>query len=124
MQKAGEAESRIDGFGLVFLVALTLGSLFLLLQVVPKFEQIYEDALPGKPLPPLTLFVLQNRIGLALLDLGLLIVSAVCAVARDTSANLATHFALIWNLLQGVMVCVALYMPMQTLSVGMSSMSP
>ena len=32
---------------------------FLLIFIVPKFEQIFKDALPGKPLPGITLFVIN-----------------------------------------------------------------
>jgi type IV pilus assembly protein PilC len=31
---------------------------FLLIFIVPKFQQIFQDALPGKPLPAITLFVI------------------------------------------------------------------
>lgn len=41
----------------VLVIAVAILS-FLLVFIVPKFQQIYTDALPGKPLPGITLFVI------------------------------------------------------------------
>jgi type IV pilus assembly protein PilC len=42
----------------VIVVALSIVT-FLMIMVVPKFQEIFTDLLSGKPLPPLTLFVLH-----------------------------------------------------------------
>jgi len=45
-------------YPLVVLVIAALILTFLLIFIVPKFQQIFTDALPGKPLPGVTLFVI------------------------------------------------------------------
>jgi type IV pilus assembly protein PilC len=45
-------------YPLVVLVIAAAILTFLLIFIVPKFQQIFQDALPGKPLPEVTLFVI------------------------------------------------------------------
>ena len=45
-------------YPLVVLVIAAAILTFLLIFIVPKFQQIFQDALPGKPLPTITLFVI------------------------------------------------------------------
>jgi type IV pilus assembly protein PilC len=45
-------------YPVVVLVIAGLILSFLLIFIVPKFQKIFEDALPGKPLPSVTLFVI------------------------------------------------------------------
>jgi type IV pilus assembly protein PilC len=45
-------------YPIVVLVIAGLILTFLLIFIVPKFQQIFQDALPGKPLPGVTLFVI------------------------------------------------------------------
>jgi type IV pilus assembly protein PilC len=45
-------------YPLVVLVIAGAILTFLLIFIVPKFQQIFQDALPGKPLPAITLFVI------------------------------------------------------------------
>jgi type IV pilus assembly protein PilC len=45
-------------YPLVVLVIAAAILTFLLIFIVPKFQQIFQDALPGKPLPSVTLFVI------------------------------------------------------------------
>jgi type IV pilus assembly protein PilC len=45
-------------YPVVVLVIAALILTFLLIFIVPKFQQIFQDALPGKPLPAVTLFVI------------------------------------------------------------------
>jgi type IV pilus assembly protein PilC len=45
-------------YPLVVLVIAAAILTFLLIFIVPKFQQIFQDALPGKPLPGVTLFVI------------------------------------------------------------------
>ena len=45
-------------YPLVVLVIAAAILTFLLIFIVPKFQQIFQDALPGKPLPGITLFVI------------------------------------------------------------------
>src|SRR5260221_9110939 len=46
-------------YPLVVLVIAGLILTFLLIFIVPKFQQIFQDALPGKPLPAITVFVID-----------------------------------------------------------------
>jgi type II secretory pathway component PulF len=46
-------------FSLAMLIGLAAINVFVLLFVVPKFKMIFADALPGKPLPPVTNFILD-----------------------------------------------------------------
>src|ERR1700727_1254735 len=55
---------------LVILFILGVGNIFLQIFIIPKFEQIYKDALPGMQLPPLTEFIITARFALAIIDLG------------------------------------------------------
>src|SRR5271154_1628324 len=45
-------------YPIVVLVIAAAILTFLLIFIVPKFQQIFQDALPGKPLPGITLFVI------------------------------------------------------------------
>jgi type IV pilus assembly protein PilC len=45
-------------YPIVVLIIAGLILTFLLIFIVPKFQQIFKDALPGKPLPSITLFVI------------------------------------------------------------------
>jgi type IV pilus assembly protein PilC len=45
-------------YPIVVLVIAAAILTFLLIFIVPKFQQIFQDALPGKPLPAITLFVI------------------------------------------------------------------
>jgi len=110
----------VNGVYLAVLATLTFINLIVLLQGVPKFRQIFEDALPGKPLPELTLVVLQDYLPLALLDVSLLLVPIICAVFRDDSTTLAAGFGVVWNLLQGGLVIFALMLPMVGTTTGMT----
>lgn len=60
-----EKSQRIKGkvisamvYPIVVLVIAAAILTFLLIFIVPKFQQIFNDALPGKPLPDITLFVI------------------------------------------------------------------
>jgi type IV pilus assembly protein PilC len=46
-------------YPVVVLVIAALILTFLLIFIVPKFQQIFQDALPGKPLPDITVFVIK-----------------------------------------------------------------
>ncbi len=46
-------------YPLVVLVIAAAILTFLLIFIVPKFQQIFQDALPGKPLPSVTVFVID-----------------------------------------------------------------
>jgi type IV pilus assembly protein PilC len=46
-------------YPVVVLVIAALILTFLLIFIVPKFQQIFQDALPGKPLPDITVFVIN-----------------------------------------------------------------
>jgi len=77
-------------YPVVVLVIAALILTFLLIFIVPKFQKIFEDALPGRPLPSVTLFVIgcSNLLmqqwyfviaGIAAIVIGYKVVSSVPA---------------------------------------------
>ena len=99
----------------VSLVTLFLSSsvnIYLLLFVVPKFEWIFAEALPGMPLPPVTVFIIAARIGLAVIALGWPIIGSVLVNQQKTYAILWINIGLIWTFLEIGTVVIALFMPM------------
>jgi len=120
MEEAPESSAKVNGVYLAVLASLTFINLLILLQGVPKFRQIFEDCLPGKPLPGITLMVIHDYLPLALLDFGLLLVPISCAAFRDDSTGAATTVGVVWNLLQGALVILALFMPMVGTISGMT----
>jgi type IV pilus assembly protein PilC len=65
-------------YPLVVLVIASAILTFLLIFIVPKFQQIFTDALPGKPLPGVTLFVIFCSH--ALVDQWYFVVGGIAAV--------------------------------------------
>lgn len=62
MEKAAKIKNKVKSamiYPTVILVAALGITTFLLLTVIPKFEEIFEDLLEGKPLPKITEFVIN-----------------------------------------------------------------
>ena len=108
------------GFSLGILHVFSLANIFLLVFVVPKFGQIYADALPGKPLPVATSMILDGHLVILILNLAWMIFCIVLARSQSRRANLCTNLGTVWNILQAGITVIALYMPMVGDLTGMS----
>lgn len=112
--------------GLVVLVGLAAINIFLPLIVVPKFERIYQEALPGMTLPAITSFIISARIPMALIAIAWPIVGIIAFLQQRRRAA-------IWNinlgclyffLLIGITV-LALFLPIGgTLITGIPDTPP
>jgi hypothetical protein len=103
--------------GILFL--FSAANIFVLLFMVPKFEQIFADTLPGKPLPTVTEFILTARVGLGLINMFWLIFGSVLVRQQKRYAILWINVGTIWNIFQIVSTTIALFMPMISTNVGM-----
>jgi hypothetical protein len=83
-----------------------------MLFIVPSFEQIFADALPGKPLPPVTVFIIAARFALAMIDLGWPVLGTVLIRQQKRYAILWINIGIVWTLLQIGITVIALFMPM------------
>jgi len=106
--------------GLVILGLLWTANVFVLSLSVPKFEQIFADALPGKPLPDVTEFIFRERIALICFVLALPIPALVMFWRRRPYAVLWINLGMIWLLVQGAITVIALVMPMVGTTTGMA----
>jgi hypothetical protein len=108
---------------LVILLGMGAFNLFLPLFIVPKFEEIYAEALPGMPLPVLTRFIIAARIPLMLIALAWSMAGIAAVWRRSRAAiwivnfGLLFFFALIW------ITTVALLMPRVVFIAAMSDAS-
>jgi hypothetical protein len=98
---------------LVILVGFGAINIFLPLFIVPKFEQIYADALLGKPLPGITEFIIAARIPLALVALAWPVTGILAVWKRYRAAFWIINLGyLFFVALIGVTV-IALFIPME-----------
>jgi hypothetical protein len=97
---------------LVILYVISATNFIAMIFVVPKFEQIFTEALPGKPLPSVTLFIFTFRIGLALLALTWPIIGTFLLKKQKPYAIWYINISTIWNFFQIGITTVALFMPM------------
>jgi len=91
---------------------------FLEFFIGPKFEQIYRDAIPGVPLPKLTLFITHHPLEITLFYFGL---SGLGIWSMGQRRSKETIFVFILLLLQIGMTIYALYSPMDILITGVNS---
>jgi type II secretory pathway component PulF len=106
---------------IVVLVGLGLINIFLSLDVVPKFQQIYQEALPGMPLPALTNFIITARYALAFVALTWPIVGIVALGRRHRAATWIINIGDLCFFLLVPVTTLALFMPMTGgMAVGMS----
>ena len=101
-----------NGLALGVLVVCSVGNVLVLIFGVPKFDEIFQDALPGKPLPPLTEVILHGRIAIAFVNLAWVIFCSVWARKQKPHAIFLTNFAIAWNIIQAVVTVIAQFMPM------------
>jgi hypothetical protein len=127
-----ELATKIDHliFGLklgasVLLIFLTIPA-FLSSLTIPYFQQVYQDALPGKPLPSLTMFIigLRHYLPLPLLTLVWPVIG-ITNIAMSKSLpwwiiSTATIAGII--VMQWFLTWIGLFLPMTDLFVGMSDM--
>jgi hypothetical protein len=111
MPEADENEEGVGGAAITILVILTTLNLLILVWGVPMSQKMYQDDLPGKPLPSVTLFVIYYRFGLAFANAMIVMIVGLCAALRDANARWLTYYGLVWNALQVGFVGWALYLP-------------
>ena len=107
------------GVGLATLFFGAAGNILVLLAVVPKFEQIYRDALPSVHLPTVTQFIISARIALVIIALGWPILGTVLVGLQKSYAILWINVGFLWNFLQLGITIFALFRPMIGLDGGM-----
>src|SRR5580692_4918022 len=88
------------GTSLVVLFVFGAGNIFLQLFIIPKFQQIYADALPGKQLPTITEFILTARMVLLFIAMGWPIAGALLVKLQKPYAILWINLGIIWTILQ------------------------
>jgi len=100
------------GFSMGILVVFCAVQLFLLLFVVPKFAQIFHDAMPGQTLPRATAFIITGRIALMIIDSSWPVLGAYFIRKQERYAMLWINLGIIWTLLQIGITILALFVPM------------
>ena len=96
------------------LLVFTAANVFILLFVAPKFVQMYDDAVPGMPLPFLTKLIFAGRIAFVAMNVGWL---AFCFyLARRHRANTIwfVNVGTIWTFAQVWVTVAALIQPLST----------
>jgi cytochrome bd-type quinol oxidase subunit 2 len=115
-----EVQRSWSGIALFILGSLSALYIFVLFVVVPKFQQIYNDALPGMPLPSMTKFVVYGRLWIALAVLAWLIAGAILRARQNRSSYLWANLG-IFVLVAGIGLTIyVLIMPMISMPGGMS----
>jgi hypothetical protein len=104
--------------GLLFL--FSAADIFLLLVSVPKFEQIFQDALPGKPLPSATVFFITYRVALLSLAVGRPALAYFLVRQRKPYAIIWIGIGTLWTILELATGVIAMFMPMVGGTTGMS----
>ncbi len=107
----------------LFLVVVSVPN-FIATLTIPEFRQIFQDALPGKPLPEITLLFIGGYwffqiLSLALPIMGLLFVVRGKRVRNWTIGGVLVIFAIG---LQLMLTECAMFLPMVGLMVGMGDM--
>jgi len=97
---------------LAALIGLAAINVFVLLFVVPKFEEIFAEALPGKPLPGVTNFVLGYRSILIFGAIALPVVAILLRKWQKPFAVVLIHLGIVWFLFELGGTIIALFMPM------------
>lgn len=100
------------GTTLLILLIFSALNTFLTFLIIPKFQQIYQDALPGKPLPWLTSFILVARIPLMIVAVGWLIAGSLSVWRWRPVSILLLNLGIIFSFLQIVATIYALFIPL------------
>jgi hypothetical protein len=107
-------------FDLVVLIGLCALNQFLLLVVVPKFQQIFADALPGMQLSTVTEFIFTYRIALGVAILAWPVLAVLLRRRQKPYASLWINLGIIWLFLQIGITFYAIISPMIGLNGGLS----
>jgi len=110
-------------FCLAVLSILCAINIFLPLFIVPKFEQIFQDALPGRPLPLITQFIISDRILLALIALAWPIAGIIAVWRQHRAAFWIINLGILFFVALLVVSIIALFMPMVSVDCGLSGAS-
>jgi len=117
---AMRSRTTINSWSFAVLVFLSAANIFLLLFIVPKFEQIFADALPGMPLPGVTEFIISSRIALAFIALGWPIMGIILIKLQKPHAILWMGIGATLTFVQIGITVIALFMPMISTITGTS----
>jgi hypothetical protein len=103
------------------LLGLGLINIFLPLFIVPKFELIYQEALPGLPLPGITAFIIAARFPLALVAFAWPIAGIIGVWRQHRTAIWIINLGCLYFFTLIGFTVIALFMPMTDgIIVGMS----
>ncbi len=106
---------------LVILIAISASCIFTLCFIIPKFEQIYADAMPGKPLPRLTLLLLDSRFPLMAINALWPLAGIVLLMRNHRSTMVWLNLGTLLGFIELALVTLALFLPMcDGIIVGMS----
>ncbi|MGB8354388.1 MAG: hypothetical protein WCD79_10900 [Chthoniobacteraceae bacterium] len=99
-----------------FCITLIVGSLinaFVMIFIAPKFGDIFHDMLGGKPLPPVTSFILEYHMVLAALSMALPVIGVMfCLFASSTRAFVTLCVLTLVTFVQIAVTVFALFMPL------------
>jgi hypothetical protein len=118
--RSTEAKRFWSGVSLVILFIFSALSIFLQVFIIPKFVQIYQDALPGVHLPPLTEFIITTRSAFAIIGLGWPILGSFLVRLQKPYAILWINIGILWIFLQMGITIIALFKPMIGIETGIS----
>jgi hypothetical protein len=127
LESLAQLSEKVDHlfFGLkliafIFLLLASLGASVGALEI-PHFQEIFMDALPGKPLPELTLSVIWAQKFLVVTSLVFPLVGVLALCLRNIRLSIALLAGVLsLALIQSSVVVCALNLPMQGLVEGMS----
>jgi hypothetical protein len=98
---------------LSLLSAFSAANIFVLLLIVPKFQEIFSDALgPDHPLPAITNFIIAGRIVFAVVTACWPILGTMLVRQQRPHSMLYLNIGIVWMFLQCGMTVIALFMPL------------
>ena len=106
--------------GLFMLAATCIGDCFIWVFIVPKFAQIFRDALPGKPLPGVTLLFIRHHFLFVLLALAWPIVGVILHRTQNRYASRWIIGGIGLFILLTALTIFAMFTPMVAINEGMS----
>jgi len=130
-RKINELSDKVDALILGYKTgALVILFMFSLINVadtfsISYFRQVYQDALPGRPLPPITNFILgsQSLVTCLALVWPVLGLAAIFIPKKISTTIFFLTLLLFLVLFQIALNWLALFMPMISLVTGMSNPS-
>ena len=109
---------------LVVLTALGVVHIVVPLFVVPKFEEILSDALPGKPLPPISALFFASRVPLMLIAGVWPVAGLVAVLKRHSTAIWIVSLGLCYFVALIPLTGIAFYLPLVTTTDGVLERLP